>query len=100
MAFSRGYFDCLGHVISLVSTPRSAWSGVLILVGRRTFLQNEQTHPESHSALHLRGNRVPLWDYNNSGVMITTNVHLMLGLQWSYTLLPLSNFITWNFIFW
>ena len=46
MAFSRGNFDCLGHMISIVSNPQSGWSGVLILIERKTFLslpQNDQT---------------------------------------------------------
>ena len=60
-----------------------------------SFCQNDQTHPGSHPTLHLRGNRVPFWDYSSWGVLITTNVHIMLRLQWSYNLLPLRDFITW-----
>jgi hypothetical protein len=96
MAFSRGNSDCLGHMIILMSIPQSGWSGVLILVGGRiSLLQNDQTHPGSHSTLHLRSNRVAFWDCSGQGVMINTDIHLMLGLQWSYTLLPLCDFITW-----
>jgi hypothetical protein len=41
-AFSKGNFDCLGHVISIVSLLQSGWSGVRILVGRKFifFLQD------------------------------------------------------------
>jgi hypothetical protein len=89
MAFTKGNFYCLGHMISIVSVPQSGWSGVRILVGRKlSLLQNDQTHPRSHPALPLWGNGVPFWVYSGQGILITTDVRLMVRLQWSYTFTP------------
>jgi len=43
MAFTKGNFDCLGHMISIVSVPQSGWSSVRILVGRKLFLFSKTT---------------------------------------------------------
>jgi hypothetical protein len=56
MAFSGGNFDCLGHVISIVSTPQSGWSGVFILEGRKTFLFSKTTrHALGPTQLYILG---------------------------------------------
>lgn len=98
MAICRGNFDCLGQSRDQYSVYCTVWMVQCSHPCREenfSVLQNDQTHPGSHPTLHLRGNRAPFRDYSSWGVMITTDVHLMLRLQWSYTLLPLHDFTMW-----
>ena len=73
---------------SVYSTVWMVWCSHSYGEENFSLLQNDQTHPRSHPALHLRGNRVPFWDYSSKGAMITTDVHLMLRLQWLYNVTP------------
>ena len=49
MAFTKGNFDCLGHMISIVSVPQSGWSSVRIPVGGEIFHAN-QSSPKAQPA--------------------------------------------------
>ena len=71
-------------MVSIVTIQLHGWSGVRILVGANCFylLQNIQTWGPPKL---LRGNMVLSQDYCSQGVKLTTEVHLLLTLEWSYT---------------
>jgi len=76
-------------MVSKASIPPFGWSGVQILVGAKSFFFKTPTLALwSTQDFCLKGTGSFSWDYNGKEIKVTTDVHLVVRLQWSYTTSP------------